>query len=183
MARIEPVDLETADPKSRTQLEGIGRALGRVPNVLQTIGHSPAALGAYLGFGQALGGGSLTGAMREQIALTVAGVNGCDYCASAHTALGNGQGVDPSELERNVRGDSADERTAAALRFARQVVLTRGFVEDADLTAVREAGYTNGEIVEIVATIAINILTNYFSQVAQTEIDFPKVEVGEPVHG
>ena len=180
MARINPVTQDQADPKARELLAGVEKSLGMVPNILGTLAQSPASLAAYLGFGQALSGGTLGGKLREQIAVTVAGANSCEYCASAHTALGKGQGVDEVELARNLEGESEDERTGAALRFARAIALKRGWVSDEDYAAVREAGFGDGEVVEIIATVAINTFTNYFNHIAQTENDFPRVAVEEP---
>ena len=177
MARINPVNVDNTDPKTAQTLKGVEKSLGMVPNIMATMAQSPAALGAYLGFGQALGGASISGALREQIALTVAGGNSCEYCASAHTALGKGQGVADDELTRNLQGESTDAKTQSALAFSSAIVEKRGWVSDDDLKSVRDAGYTEGEIVEIVATVAINTFTNYFNHVAGTEVDFPRVEV------
>jgi len=181
MPRITPIDPASADPKAQNLLDGVQKALGTTPNLMKTLAHSPASLNAYLGFGQALGGGQLGGVLREQIALAVAGANGCEYCASAHTALGKGQKIDDEELARNVTGQSSDPRTQTALDFARAIVTKRGWVSDDDLAAVREAGFSEGEIVEIVATVALNVFTNYFNHVAGTDVDFPRVRVPEPV--
>lgn len=181
MARIAPIDLAAADPKARTILEGVQKALGMTPNLMATLAHSPASLEAYLGFGQALAGGSLGGRLREQIAVAVAGANSCGYCASAHTAIGSNLGIEADELARNLGGSSQDARTEAVLGFARTLVGKRGWASDEDLAAVRAVGLSEGEIVEIVATVAINMFTNYFNHVADTEIDFPRVEVGDLV--
>ncbi len=180
MARINPVNPQNADGKAGELLEGVRKSMGTIPNLLAGLANSPASLGAYLGFGQALSGGELSGKLREQIAVAVAGANGCEYCASAHTALGKGQGVSQGELASNLKGESSDQRTAAAIRFVRAIVLKRGWVSDEDVADVRGAGFGEGEIVEIVATVAINTFTNYFNHVAQTENDFPRVEVEEP---
>lgn len=181
MARIAPITDQHADPKARTLLQGVNKALGLTPNMMATMAHSPASLEAYLGFGQALGGGTLGGPLREQIALAVAGANTCEYCASAHSALGAAQGLDRDELARNLGGSSQDARTEAVLGFARTVVAKRGFVSDEDVSAVRAAGLGEGEIVEIIATVAINIFTNYFNHIAETEVDFPLVTLSEGV--
>ncbi len=181
MARINPVSAEKTDPKAAQILKGVEKSFGLVPNGMATMANSPAVLGAYLGFGQALGGGSLSGALREQIALTVAGENSCGYCASAHTALGKGQGVADDELARNLHGDSSDAKTQSALAFSSSIVEKRGWVSDDDLKVVRDAGYTEGEIVEIIATVAATTFTNYFNHIAQTEVDFPVVELDDRV--
>lgn len=181
MPRINPVNTETADPKARALLEGVQKSLGMTPNLMKALANSPASLGAYLGFGQSLAAGSLGAKLREQVAVAVAGANSCEYCASAHTALAKGQSVDDAELALNLEGESADERTNAALQFATAIVRKRGWVTDDDLIAVRSAGFSEGEVVELVAVVAINTFTNYFNHVAQTQVDFPLVAVNAAV--
>ena len=179
MTRIEPVNHATAEGKTKTLLDGVQKAMGGVPNIVGTLAQGPAALEAYLGFSKALSGSTLPGGLREQIALTVAGANGCDYCAAAHTALGKNAGVDDAELERSLVAESSDPKTQAALVFSKAVVANRGWVGDADLENVRAAGFTDGDVIEIVATVVLNILTNYVNHVAGTAVDFPAVAIPE----
>jgi len=181
MPRISPIDASNADPKAATLLEGVRKVLGVTPNMMTTMARSPAVLEAYLNFSGALSKGSLGGKLGEQIALAVAGANGCGYCASAHTLLGGKHGVDRDELARNLRGESTDARTQAALDFARVLVVKRGWASDGDLAAIRAAGFSDGQIAEIVGHVALNSFTNFFNHVADPEIDFPVVDAGQPV--
>lgn len=174
MTRLHPIQPTQADEKTQKLLDGVQRGLGMVPNMFKTLAHSSAALSGYLSFNQALGG-ALTPMLREQISLAVAGANGCDYCASAHTLLGRNVGVSDAELAANLAGQSSDERTQAALSFARAVVEHRGRVASADLARIKAAGFTDADIVEIVSVVALNVFTNYFNLVAEPEIDFPIV--------
>ena len=107
--------------------------------------------------------------------MAVAEANACDYCLSAHTALGHGAGLADDEIAAAREARAADPKAAAALRFARAVVEQRGAVRDQELASVRAAGYTDGEIVEIIAHVALNVFTNYFNRAAQTDVDFPLV--------
>ncbi len=175
MQRIERLSEADAPQKTQDLLTAVKKQMGGVPNIIATLAQSSAALGGYLGFAGALGGGTLSARFREQIALAVAGANRCDYCASAHTALGGMQGLEAEELDRNLKGWSSDAKVDAALRFASRIVSLRGNVTDEDLAAVRNAGLTEEEIVEIVANTVLNIFTNYFNHIAGTEIDFPVV--------
>lgn len=175
MARINPIDPEQADEKARALLDVVKRQLGLVPNIFKTLAQSPAVLDGYLEQTAALAAGDLDVKLREQIALVAAGRNQCDYCASAHTALGKGAGVDESELANNLRGQSSDATTQAALNFVAAVVENRGRVSDSELAAVRQAGFSDGQIVEIIAVTCMNIFTNYFNHIAATEVDFPLV--------
>ncbi|MHC5109608.1 MAG: carboxymuconolactone decarboxylase family protein [Planctomycetota bacterium] len=184
MARLKVRTTADADAKTRSLLEGIEKKMGRVPNLLGTMANSPAVLQAYGGFSSALAGGGLSTRLREQIALTVAEANGCDYCLAAHSALGRMAGLRDEEIADSRRGASPDRSTDAALTFARQVVAERGFVSDGDVDAIRRAGFDDGGIAEIVGVVALSIFTNYFNQVADTEVDFPEVEPikSDPAH-
>lgn len=179
MQRIQQLLKTRYADEAATLLAAVEHQMGGIPNILATMAHSPAALGAYLGFSGALARGRLPSALREQIALAVAGANRCDYCASVHTALGTRIRIPADELARNLRGDSADTKTRAALRFSSRIIEDRGDVPDEELAAVRRAGYSEEEIVEIVANTALNIFTNYFNHIAGTEIDFPVVSTAD----
>lgn len=175
MQRIKSLTLADAPSAAQPLLAATQKKIGMVPNLYSTLAHSPAALTAYLAQGEALATGSLTAALREQIALVTAGENGCDYCASAHTLMGKGAGLTAAEAARNLRGHADNTKTQAALDFAKAVLKSRGHVGDTQLAAVRAAGYSDADVVEIVANVGINIFTNYFNHVANTDIDFPLV--------
>ncbi len=163
------------DANAQEQLAGVKKMLGSTPNLFTTLAHSSAALGYYLSGIAALGSTKISGALREQLSLTVAGSNSCDYCASAHTTLGKMQKITESELTQNLNGMSTDSKTQAALTFARKIVELRGHITNGDMNDVRTAGYSDAEIVEIVAVVSQNIFTNYFNHIAGTEVDFPFV--------
>jgi uncharacterized peroxidase-related enzyme len=166
--------IETAPAAAQPLLTAVKRQLGSVPNVFRVICNSPSGLAGFLGLNGELAKGSLDARTRERIALAVAEVNGCDYCLAAHSYLArNLAKLDDSEIAANRAGHSNDPKADAAVRFAVRVVVSRGHVSDADLHAVRAAGFDDAEIVEIVLHTALNTLTNYVNEVARTEIDFP----------
>lgn len=173
MPRIEPKQNPSSDVQET--LEGLHAKLGRVPNIFQTFAHSPAVLDFYMQGSKALSKTSISAKLRESLALTLAGLNGCDYCASAHTKIGEGAGLSVEELALNLHGQSEGEKTQAALTFAKILVENHGHTSDADVDALRQAGYEDAEILEIIAVVAFNIFTNFFNDVVQTEIDFPEV--------
>ena len=177
MTRIQPVNYEQATGKPKQLLDAVKAKLGIAPNMMKTMAQSPAVLEAYLNFSGALGGGALSAGLREQIALIAAEANGCGYCASAHTVIGKMVGLSEDAILAARQARSTEAKTEAALKFARQVIVNRGAVSDAELQAVKDAGFTDGEVAEIVANTALNIFTNYFNEIAKTEIDFPKVNV------
>jgi len=174
MPNIQTVNPNTAGAAGPI-LESVKKQMGSVPNIFATLAHSPATLEGFLAFSGALGTGELSASVREQIALAVAGLNQCDYCASAHTLMAVGAGVDQTEASNNLRGKATDPRTQAILDFVSKIINKRGDVPTSDVNTLRESGVSNAELVEILAHIAINIFTNYFNHVAQTEIDFPFV--------
>lgn len=176
MSRLNTPTIETAPPAARPALEGARKSLGMVPNMFRVIANSPAALDGYLGLHAALSRGALDAKTRERIALAVADLNGCNYCLSAHTYLGkNVAKLDEAEIAANRSGASNDAKADVAVRLATAIVRQRGHIDDAALTAARAAGFGDAEIVEIVAHVALNTLTNYINEVAGTEIDFPAV--------
>lgn len=178
MTRIQPVNYEQATGKAKELLDAVTAKLGRTPNMMKTMAQSPAVLEAYLNFSGALGQGKLSAKLGEQIALITAEINNCGYCASAHTAIGKMVGLDEPALLAARQGQATDAKTAAALKFARTIIVNRGGVADADLQAVQAAGFDEGEVAEIIANVALNIFTNYFNEIAKTEIDFPRVQIG-----
>lgn len=177
MPRLEAIETAQADPKAKTLLEGVQKKLGMTPNLMRTMANSPAVLEAYLGFSTTLTRTSLAPKLREQIALTVGEANHCQYCLSAHTAMGKLAGLSDEEIADSRRGVSPDRKTEAVLQLARQIVTERGWVSDDDVAAARAAGVNDTEIAEIIAHVALNLFTNYFNHVVGTEVDFPEVEV------
>lgn len=181
MPRLTAMDPARATGKAKELLDGVQATLGVTPNLMRTMANSPAVLEAYLGFNTVLSRGRLGGKVREQIALAVAEANGCEYCLSAHTAIGKKIGLPEGELLTGRQWVSSDPKANAALEFARAILTHRGQVTDEDLNRVRNAGYGDTEIAEIVANVALNVFTNYFNLVAKTTVDFPRVELGPQV--
>ncbi len=179
MSRLSIPARDDVPEASKPILDAVHKQLGVVPNMFRLIAQSPAALQGF-----AANNGALAKALdvktRERIALAVAQVNACDYCLSAHTYLGlNLAKISPEEVALNRHGESGDAKANAAVSFAAKIVRERGRVSDADIRAVREAGFSDGAIVEILAVTAENIFTNLLNIVADTDIDFPVVRAAE----
>jgi uncharacterized peroxidase-related enzyme len=171
-----PASVAESPAAAQPLLEAVNKQLGLVPNMFRVIANSPAGLEGYLALNGALGKGKIDARTRERIALAVAEVNGCDYCLSAHIYLGkNLAKLDDAELAANREGGSTDPNANAAVRFAAQVVRARGHITDAEVQAVKAAGYDDAQVIEIVLHVALNTLTNYVNEVAKTAIDFPLV--------
>ena len=175
MPTLKAVDPKTADGKTRMAIEATQKAFGLVPNIARMMANSPAVVQGWLDFNAALNEAAIPVKLRELIAVAVAEANRCEYCLSAHTAIGKMVGLDDNELLTARQFKSHDPKIDAALQFAHEIVVRRGELEAADVEKVRQAGYSDGEIVEIVAVVSLTIFTNYFNHVAGTEVDFPAV--------
>ncbi|MBL4665674.1 MAG: carboxymuconolactone decarboxylase family protein [Nitrospinaceae bacterium] len=173
MARIEPTNPKDATGIAKDLLDGVQAKFGKAPNIFKTMAHSPAALEGFLQLHGALAGGVLSEPFQEQVALCISEINRCNYCLSAHTAIGKGVGLSEEEVIASRRGVSTDSKTQAGLEFASKIVSSQGWVSDDEYNAVTQAGYSSEEIIEIVALVAKNIFANYFNHIAGTAIDFP----------
>jgi uncharacterized peroxidase-related enzyme len=179
MSRLAVPARESAPKASQPLLDAVEKQLGSVPNLYRLLGLSPAVLDGFLALSGALGR-TLDLKTRNRIALSTAEANGCDYCLSAHSYLGTHLAkLDDAEMTLNRQGRSGDAKADAALVFAGKVALSQGRVSDADIAAVRLAGYTDAQVVEIIANVALNVLTNFVNNVARTDIDFPVVRAFE----
>ncbi|TWT38200.1 Carboxymuconolactone decarboxylase family protein [Posidoniimonas corsicana] len=177
MPRISTVALDAANPQQTKLFAAVKNKLGRVPNLLLSLGKSPAALKGYLDFSDALASGeALTAEQREIVALAVAEANGCEYCLAAHSAIGKSVGLSADAIAAARRAGGDDPANRAVARFAQAIVQTRGRVDDASLDAFRAAGFDDAAVAEVVAHVSLNVLTNYFNNLAHTEVDFPAAE-------
>lgn len=179
-SRIKPVDEATATGQTKEVLEAVKQKMGRIPNVFQLMANSPAAVQGYFAFSGALSTGVLSPKLREQIAITCAEVNLCEYCLSAHYAIGKSIGMTDKELEDAQLERSADPKSDAALSLVRLLINRKGDIQDLTLEPLRAAGLTDAEITEIIAHVGLNIFTNYFNLFAQTEVDFPRIKTAFP---
>jgi uncharacterized peroxidase-related enzyme len=173
MSRLTIPTRDDAPAESQPLLDGVFKTLGVVPNLFRVAARSPAALAALLGLVKA-NSKMLDVKTRERIAIAVAEANGCDYCLSAHSYIGTQLAkITPEDAALNRKGSSTDAKAAAAVAFAAKVAALRGKVSDGDIAAVKAAGYSEAQIIEIIALVAENVMTNYLNNVADTEIDFP----------
>lgn len=177
MSHVALVDPKNTTADRKALLEQIHGAFGATPNMFKAVANSPAALRSMWGAFGALGGGVIPAKLGEQIAVAVANRNACEYCLAAHTVLGRKAGASAEEMSAAQGGQSADLRTAAALRFALQLVEGHGQVSASDVQTVRSAGFSDEEIVEILAHVALNLFTNYVNVAFAVPVDFPAVKL------
>ena len=177
MSRITTITNDMANAEQSALLESIQQKLGMVPNFLRVFANSPTALKGFLGLHSITEEGELDGQTKERIALVLAQQNGCEYCLSAHTAIGRKAGLSTTEIEANREGSSEDARAAVAVKLAKSLAENQGDVTTAELQEARNVGYSEAEIVEIITHVGMNVLTNILAKTAQVDIDFPKVSL------
>ena len=177
--RITTLDPETTTGKAKELFNAVKAKLGFIPNLIKVFGNSPATLQSYLSLGELTASGNFTNKFREQLALSIAEENDCDYCLSAHTAIGKMNGLSEEEIKASRKAEAANTKEQIGLELAKIITQNRGKVTDDELRAAKEAGYTDEDILEIVLNVVSNTLTNYVNHIADTEIDFPKVSAGK----
>ncbi|MCW8903618.1 MAG: peroxidase-related enzyme [Sedimenticola sp.] len=175
MSRIAPIQLENTTATTAATLQAVQSKLGVLPNMFTTFAHAPAALNGYLQLSEALASGRLNAQQREMVAIAVAQENSCEYCLSAHAALGKGAGLKDQAILQAQKGRADNPLDAAILTLALEITRNRGGISDGQLAVARKAGLDDGQIVEVVSHVALNVLTNYLNRLAGTEVDFPRI--------
>lgn len=176
MQRLNSVNPQTAQGRTKELLETVQQAFGVVPNTAKVMANSPAVLDSFLAFSTAMGGAKIGTKLHNQVKLTTSETNSCDYCTSILSAVAPSAGLSAADILAGRTGNSEERRTKVALAFAHNVLESRGKISDQQLTAIREAGYGDAEIVEIVASVVLGCFTNFLNNVADTELDFAKAE-------
>jgi len=173
MSRLNVVTDEKAQGRVRELYDGLKKAVGKVPNIYQGVGNSPAALGALLQIGETLRQASLSGAETEAVKLVVAQTYGCNYCLAAHTMVGKKAGLTEEQTIAIRRGTVDQPKLSALVRFVNKAVQPAGRITDEELKAIRAAGFGDGQIAEILMVLAQTVFTTLFNRVHQTAVDFP----------
>jgi uncharacterized peroxidase-related enzyme len=172
MGRLEPLNPADAQGKVKTLLDAVKAQFGAYPTMFRVAAQSPVGLETMLSMFGTLGGGTLGATLQEQLAIAVSQFNECDWCLSAHTAIGRKHGLTPAELEAARDGTAPDPKASAALSLAVSILGERGHITDSDIAQAKAAGFTDGQIVEIIANVALTVFTNYLNNVAKTYNDF-----------
>ncbi|GAB2890875.1 peroxidase-related enzyme [Paraburkholderia jirisanensis] len=178
MSRLASIQPEAATGETAELFAAIKKSIGRVPNSFAMMGtHAPAALAAILAADRVLFKGSLPRADQETVKLIVSELGGCDYCVAGHSVVGKMAGLTPDIMRKIRAGDpTGDARRDALVRFVRVLIKTSGTVDAAEVDLVRNAGYTERQLIEIALAIATITFTNLANRINDTVIDFPAVE-------
>ena len=178
MSRIAPVDLPQIDSATMDTLNAVKKKLGMLPNIFTTFAHSPVALMSYMGFVEARSAGRLSNRQRELIAIAVAQENSCEYCLSAHSAIGKGTGLDDKAIAMARNGESDSLTDSKILSFALSLLRNTGAVSDEELEQMlRVCDHDHGLIIEIAANVVLNVFSNTLNRLAGTDVDFPLIEL------
>jgi alkylhydroperoxidase family enzyme len=176
MQRLNSVNPEVAEGQTKELLDTVQQTFGMVPNTARVMANSPAVLESFLSFSQAMGNTAIGEKLHNQVKLSTSESNSCDYCTSILSAVAPDAGLTAEDILAGRTGSSEDHRTDTALKFAAAVLENGGKVSTEQLEAVREAGYGDTEIVEIVASVVLGCFTNFLNNVADTELDIPQAE-------
>jgi uncharacterized peroxidase-related enzyme len=171
--RISPVAKDKASGNVKPIFEQMERNMGKVPNIFLNMANSPEALQAFVAMQEKVEKSSLSKALKEALALTVAEANHCNYCLSAHTVIAKAAGLQEQEILNARRAHASNKKEQAILTFAKLVIDKKANVSDADVAQLKAEGVSDKELCEIVLAITLNIYTNYFNKVMNTENDFP----------
>ncbi|KPG96867.1 carboxymuconolactone decarboxylase family protein [Pseudomonas sp. RIT-PI-r] len=171
MSRINTINLDTTTDATRTVLEGVKKKIGFLPNLFATLATAPVALDTYVQASAILGKTSLSAQQKEAVYLATSQVNGCDYCLAAHTLFAGKSGLSAQDI---VAARQGELNAYAAL--ARQLTESRGHLSDTQIAAARDAGIDDVKIIEVIALVAVQTLTNYLNNTALTDIDFPAID-------
>lgn len=176
MSAITALSDDDVTPHVAEIFAGAKASMGKVPNLFRVLAHAPAALDVYTGSKRVLRDGALSPQAQEQIAIAIAAANGCDYCLAAHTGAARAAGVSTEDRASAQSGRASDAKIQAVLDLALAVNATHGQASTLVLETARSYGLSDAEILETVAHVAINILTNSVNNIVGTTLDFPKVE-------
>ncbi|EXF23843.1 alkylhydroperoxidase [Nesterenkonia sp. AN1] len=175
MTRVTPATTETAPQNSQAELKNLEKQFGKVLNIHGAMATSPVVLQAYVALQQVIEDyGTFDAKTREAIALAVGNVDECTYCQSAHTQGAKAAGLSEEQTIAIRRGEvDFDPKLAALLQVAREATAEKGNVDDATWQAALDAGWSAEELTELTTHVALNLYTNYFNHMVQTELDVP----------
>ena len=176
MQRLQSVNPELAQGRTKELFDAVQQAFGVIPNTAKVMANSPAVLDSFLAFSTAMSDARIGAKLHNQVKLNTSETNSCDYCTSILSAVAPTAGLSADDILAGRTGDSEDRRIKAALAFANDVLEHRGKVSDEQIAAVRAAGFGDGEIVEIVTSVVLGCFTNFLNNVADTELDIPQAE-------
>lgn len=165
---------DTAPIDSQPALQAIEDRYGFIPNLAAVFAESPAAFNALLAALEAYDDESLTltPVERQVVLLSVSVENRCDYCTAAHSMLVHSLGLDRQDIEALQQGRALSDPKLEALRlFTRDLVLSRGVLDDSSIASFLGAGFTRAQVFEVIVGVSLKTLTNYANHVASPPVN------------
>lgn len=173
MSKLKPVHFDDAHPHAQKIFETLKQKVGMVPNIYAGVANSPVMLQALVEFSEKLKSGEFTPREVEAVALAIAQENKCEYCLSAHTEIGKMFGLTEDEILDLRLCKSEDKKLQVLTQLAKEIVTTKGYPNTETIERFFEVGYNKAALAELIGLVSLNIFTNYFNHIAETEIDFP----------
>jgi AhpD family alkylhydroperoxidase len=170
MSRFQVHDDLTAPEGSMPVLRGVTASGGQLPNFLGVLAGSPAALRAYARFRSELRHGTLEPATLERIALAVAAHHGSAPGLALHGRTARQAGMTLDELALAREFDSRDEHEAALLRYL-GALLQQGSTPLHLHEEAREAGWTDEQLLEAIAFVALESFTAMIYIAGEVPVD------------
>lgn len=163
---------ETAPEGSRELLRGAKNKLGFIPNLYGIMSESPATLKAYASLSDNFENSSFSPTEKQIVLLTTSSINKCHYCMAVHSTIGQMFKV-PEDVIQSLRNNKPinDSKLEALRQFAHAVTEKRGWVEDYEINAFLEAGYSNAQVLEVIVGVAQKTLSNYINHIVKTPLD------------
>lgn len=139
--------------------------IGFVPNVFRAYAWRPERFRAWFAhFKEVMTGtDGLSAREREMISVAVSMANGCLYCLVAHGEALREQSDDKVEADRitlDYRRADLPPRQRAMLDFAEKVGRNPRDCEEADLDALRQHGFSDEDVWDIVEVASMYSFTN-----------------------
>lgn len=172
MNRFNLIDPSTTTGKVQNLLEKLNENPGVISNLALAMANSPVVLESYIEMGKALAQGILSGRIKVKIALLVAQQNHSLYFISLHTAQAKEMGLSNREIINARKAISINLKECAALKFASAMIAYRGNLSDVEFNSIRQAGFSDQEITEIVGQVILHIFVNYFNNLTQPNSNF-----------
>ena len=164
--------IASAPEGSKPGLEQLQKAFGFLPNIAGAMANSPKLVNSLVGVFAQVHSSSLSEQEIQVVLLTDAVVNSSSYAVAFHTGLAHQQGVSSEETnairERQV---PADPRFAALSGLATTLIQQRGHLSRQAFDSFCSTGFTNEQVLEVIAIIAASTITNYFATIANPPLD------------
>ena len=165
ISRFPVPELTDLPDDIRERILAVQEKSGFVPNVFLALAHRPEEFRAFFTHHDVLmdSNDGLSKAERELIVVATSAINNCLYCVVAHGAILRIRAKNPllaDQVATNPFKADLSERERHIVDFALHIADDSASVTDADLDAMRDAGFSDDEIWDIGAITAFFAMSN-----------------------